>query len=349
MIFGAGYLGIFTALELKRFLDRNNCDSVPLTVIAQAYPKGISSIDSRKREPVRQDNYTSMTAGGWIMPVSIEPLEDQNLWCQLVKRSQALWKSYAETTPLKTATHITKSLVFYDKRYNSADMEDKSGIKAINQSCSFNIYPETQSHNTFYSLGYSDQKQTPRHFDHVINFSNVIQTHTVSVLKLMTQKLIDKKVKLIQTNTQIESYDQLSHYVNKSRQTFIINASGHGAHNVFGCKPSTPIRGDIVLLKIPVKDITNHIKKVSDYSFWAGGTNYVFFRYSLDGNWLEVVLGGSFIKGDSSLVTRPETVRRITSFWLDFFHQHPESKQAHQQKNDLVRKMLDKALKEQSR
>ena len=40
----------------------------------------------------------------------------------------------------------------------------------------------------------------------------------------------------------------------------------------------------------------------------------------MDGCWLEVVLGGTFLKNDPDLTIRPKTVRQLLYFWLHFFH-----------------------------
>ncbi len=344
VILGAGYIGIFTALEIRRFFNRNNKPHIPVRVVAQAYPKGITEIMSDKSEPTRADNYSSMTAGGWVMPVSIEPLANKTLWCSLVQRAQELWLNSSQTPPLNIATHVTQSLVFYDQTSNKTVMEDKSGIRVVNEVCPLNLYPEHPFQGSFYSLSYSGSAISPLHFDQVVAFDNVIQTDTISVLQHMTKRLSEEGVELVQTEALMDSFEQLSQHFNTGSKTIVINASGHGACSIFGCKPSSPIRGDLVLLKIPTEQLTEQMKEISRYGFWSGGSNYVFLRYTLDGQWMEVVLGGSFIKGDHDLSIRPKTIHRIVSFWLDFFHKGPENKGDSIQKDALIKSVLKRAL-----
>ena len=345
IVFGAGYIGILAALELRRLLNKRHKPHIKVRVIAQAYPKGISELISGFREPRQQDNYSSQTAGGWVMPVSIDPLEDHQLWCSLIHRAQVIWQNYTQTPPLSGATRITQSWVFYDQLSDTENPEDKSGIRTVNQTCPFNLYPEHPISDTFYSApfysGAFQQASQPLHFDRVVAFDNIIQTETVSVLQYFTRQLLEEKVQLIQTEHPVENFNQLSEYFTKTGKNLIVNASGHGAHSVFGCRPSQPIRGDLVLLRLPVHQVTESMDKASGYSFWAGGCHYVFLRYSMDRQWLEVVLGGTFIKNDDDLTTRPATVQHILNFWLEFFHfgsvGHESS---HRSVSDLVNQVL---------
>ena len=341
VILGAGYIGIFAALEINHRLNHNREHKIPIRVVAQAYPKGITEINPDKTEPVWKDNYSSMTAGGWVMPVSIEPLKNRKLWCELVQRAQTLWHSYTRTPPLNTATHITQSLVFYDQLSNAAPLEDKSGIRTVNAECPSDLYPEHSFKSRFYGWEISGDNVNPLHFDQVVAFDNVIQTDTVSVLQYMTQQLSAEGVELIQTEAMIDSFEQLQHFFGKNQKTIVINASGHGAHSVFHNKPSTPVRGDLVVLRIPTEQLTDPMKEVSHYGFWAGGCHYVFLRYSLDGKWMEVVLGGTFIKDDHDLMSRPETIQHIVTFWLDFFHHTSTDEDSHTERDALVNRVLN--------
>nr|WP_157673423.1 FAD-dependent oxidoreductase [Endozoicomonas ascidiicola] len=278
------------------------------------------------------------------MPVSIEPLEDHALWCELVQNAQNIWQRYVNTPPLNVATHMTKSLVFYDQLFNPKAMEDKSGIRTVNIMCPMNLYPEQSAQKNFYRLNYQGSGKEAGHFDQVVEFSNIVQTDTVSVLQYMTKKLIESGAELIQTAQPLESYQQLKPYYGHGKKTFTINATGHGAHKLFNNKPSVPIRGDLVLLRIPTDQLTPHIKEMSNYSFWAGGTRYVFLRYSLDKQWMEIVLGGTFISGDNDLAVRPETVKDIISFWLDFFHQAPSNDDETQKRSLLIEGVVNAIL-----
>ncbi len=123
----------------------------------------------------------------------------------------------------------------------------------------------------------------------------------------------------------------------------MINASGHGANSIFHSETSIQVRGDLVILRVPIERLTDHMRKISQYGFWAGGSHYVFLRYSLDGKWMEVVLGGTFIKKAHDLLIRPETIRRIVSFWPDFFHKAPASENDIAQKETLISSVVSKA------
>ena len=346
LVLGAGYIGVFAALEIRKTLDSAHRQDIPVTLVAQAYPKGISTIEPSLKEPTQQDNYSSMIGGGWVMPVSIEPLEDRDLWCQLVQRSQTIWQRYAELSPLSMATHKTQSLVFYgglsNHTLNPDTMEDKSGIRNVNRTCPLNLYPEHRSTNLFYSPGYSDDVLNAVDYDRVVVFDHTIQTDTVSVLHYMTQRLHNAGVQFVQTAELINNYDDLTAFFDPNKKTVTINASGHGVSAIFNGPSAEPVRGDLVLLGIPSEQLTPAMKAVSKYSFWAGGTRYAFMRYSLDGRWFEVVLGGTFIKQDHDLTPRPNTSKDLISFWLDFFHQPPKSDSDRLQKEELLRNVIER-------
>ncbi|CAM3579423.1 hypothetical protein [Parendozoicomonas haliclonae] len=351
IVFGAGYVGIFSALAVRDYLDAHHGRDIPVRIISHAFPRGISSLIPTLREPQLKDNYSSMCAGGWVMPVSIDPHPNSKLWCRLLNRTQDLWLEFASKPPLNTATHMTRSLVFYDLHADQDFFEDKSGIRTVNQSCSPALYPEHPFDKSFFhpplvreehSQNISSQRY-PAHYDQVVAFDNVLQTDTVSVLRHFTDQLLKKNITVTQTPELIENFDQLAHYFSPSTKTTIINTSGHGACSVFGCRQATPVRGDLVILKMPVAQLTENIRQASRYAFWAGGTNYVFFRYSLDGQWLEVVMGGTFLKEDSDLNLRPDTIRTIISFWLDFFHGREARLAAEGTREELIRSVVDKA------
>ena len=93
IVLGAGYIGVSTAMSLRMLLDEQGKKHIPVRVLAQAFPKGISTINPGFREPEPADNYSSQVSGGWVMPVSIKPLKDQDggttLWCSLVRKAQS--------------------------------------------------------------------------------------------------------------------------------------------------------------------------------------------------------------------------------------------------------------------
>ncbi len=72
VIFGAGYIGIFTALEIRRFFNRHNKPHIPVRVVAQAYPKGITDIMPDKSEPTREDNSGIQTVNE-VCPLNLYP------------------------------------------------------------------------------------------------------------------------------------------------------------------------------------------------------------------------------------------------------------------------------------
>ena len=343
IVLGAGYTGVFTALELRRYLDNQNKQHIPVRILAHAFPQGISTLKPEMREPGQEDNYSSKASGGWIMPVSIEPLKDNALWCSLVRQAQSFWSKCSSDAYLSKAIHKTRSLVFYDQLSEEDVPEDKSGVRAVNNACPKDkLYPENQFKGAFYS-----PPLTLLYFDNVVTFDNVIQADTVSVLLYFTRQLIDARIEFIQTAEPVKNWAELSPHFKASR-TIIVNASGNGACSVFGCTASQPVRGDLVILKIPTGKLTETMREVSKFGFWASGTHYVFLRYSLNGKWLEVVLGGTFLKDDHDLTVRPETVSHIIVFWLNFFHHGSGMNIYHEETNELVSRVMNKLKRSES-
>ena len=326
VVFGAGYIGILTALELVQFLESRGDTETTVKVVSYAFPRDITTLKADFREPELQDNYISQVAGGWIMPVSIQPLEDRETWCSLVKRAQEKWQGYTTQSPLKQAVHMTQSLVFHDSSPNIENLrEDKSGIRTVNNTCPFVLYPETPFTLPLYTQTLLPEQNNhslaPIPFKEAVRFDNVVQADTVSVLKHFTSELLKSRAKLIQTDAPIKSYSELQRFLNPEKSSIIINASGHGAKLVFPhVTESRPIRGDLVVLRLPVSKLDETTRHQSRYSFWAGGSHYVFMRYSLDRQWMEVVLGGTFIEKDRDLSIRLNSVKSILLFWLRFFH-----------------------------
>ena len=350
IVLGAGYIGVFTAMSLRMLLDEQGKKHIPVRVLAQAFPKGISTIKPGFREPEPADNYSSQVSGGWVMPVSIKPLKDQEggttLWCSLVRKAQSFWSSKIEDPVLSKAVHKTQSLVFYDKLADEEKPKDKSGVREVNELCpKVDLYPEHKFRVSFYALPvtHSSDQQTshPLYFDEVETFDNVIQVDTVSVLLDFTKKLIDANVELIQTTKPIANWAELSQYFRANR-TIIVNASGNGACDIFGCAQSQPIRGDLVIIRLPTSKLTEKMREASKYGFWAGGSHYVFLRYSLDGQWLEVVLGGTFLEDDHDLTVNPGTVSHIVTFWLNFFHSGSGTNVYHEESSQLVERVMKK-------
>ncbi len=335
VILGAGYIGILAAKEIRKQLDANHLQEVPVRVVAHSYPEGSSKLFRHFREPVPADNYASRCAGGWVMPVSVQPLANETLWCTLVARSQDLWQQYSLRPPLSHATHMTTSLVFYDTLLGAQVGEDKSGIRAVNKGCPLTLYPESPVYKNFLSA--SGQ---PVDFQQVVAFDNIIQTDTLSVLRYFLQQGLEQSIEFIQTDEPLKDMEQLDTYLPQQGHAVIVNASGNGACELFGCKPAVPVRGDLVVLRMPVSRMTTAERDISRFTFWAGGEHYVFFRYSLDRQWFEVVLGGSFLKGDDDLQPRPKTVSQIINFWLNFFHQIPAGIKEEQERITFVQRIL---------
>ncbi len=335
VILGAGYIGILAAREIRKQLDANHLQAVPVRVVAHAYPEGSSALFRHFREPVLADNYTSRCAGGWVMPVSVMPLADTTLWCSLVARAQDLWQQYSQREPLSHATHVTTSLVFYDTLLGAEGGEDKSGIRTVNKACPLTLYPESSVYKNFL-----DASGQPVAYEQVVAFDNVIQTDTLSVLRYFLQQALEENIEFIQTEAPLVHAADLDSYLPQQGHSIIINASGHGACDLFGCKPAVPVRGDLVVLKMPVSRITQAERDISRFTFWAGGEHYVFFRYSLDRQWLEVVLGGTFLTGDDNLQPRSETVSDIVNFWLNFFHQVPAGHKEERERELFIQRIL---------
>ena len=125
------------------------------------------------------------------------------------------------------------------------------------------------------------------------------------------------------------------------KKTIVVNASGHGATPVFGGQSSTEVRGDLVLLRLPTNQVSPDMRLISEYNFLVGSSHYVFFRYSMDENWLEVVLGGTFLQGDNDLSVRPETVSQLLTFWLSFSH----FGSTYPSKNRVVQKCVNRVMR----
>ena len=320
LVFGAGYIGVFAAYEIYQQLLKEGLADIPVTVVAHSFTRGISSLRPDIPEPTLNDNFSSQIAGGWVMPVSVEPLSDTDLWCQMVNDAQIFWKNLAEDPEFSTTVRMTQSLVFYETGQKGKHLtEDKSGIRTINKTCKPELYPEHEFNANFHTRSLENDRSIPLYFQHVTIFDNIVEADTNSILKHYTAELLSMGINLVYTPENISDFQTL---VDQSQHKYpvIVNASGHGAFNIFAGKPTWPIRGDLVVLRIPTTQLTQNLEATSKFTYWAGGTNYIFMRYSLDGNWLEVVLGGTFLENDDDLTPRRNTVRDITGFWLSLLH-----------------------------
>ena len=320
LVFGAGYVGVFAARAIRQQLLQEGLGDVPVTVVAQTFTKGISSLRPDIPEPRLTDNFSSQIAGGWVMPVSVVPLTDSDLWCQMVNDAQVFWKKLADDPKFSTAVTMTQSLVFYEAGLKGKELrEDKSGIRTVNKLCKPELYPEHEFHGKFYARSLENNHSTRLYFSSVSVFDNILEVDTNSILKFHTAELLNAGVKLVHVDGMLSDLSQLidhSHY----KKPIIVNASGHGAHNIFAGKQTWPIRGDLVFLRVPTSELTENLKTASKYTYWAGGTNYIFMRTSMDGRSMEIILGGTFVEYESDLTPNTRTIRDITEFWLSLIH-----------------------------
>ena len=320
LVLGAGYIGIFTAHAIRLQLIHEGLENIPVSVVANTFTKGISKLHSDIPEPKIEDNYSSQMAGGWVMPVSVTPFANTALWCEMVSYSQLFWKKLSENPTFSSAVRMTQSLVFYEADIQDEHLKkDKSGIREVNKLCQPALYPEQSFTGRFFTRSLENTYSTPLRFSHVALFNNILEADTNSILAYYTAELSRMNVALIHSKELLTDQRQLINH-SQHKKPLIINASGHGATNLFGGTPTWPIRGDLVLLRIPTSVLTDSMKTASEYTYWAGGSKYIFMRYSLDGQKMEVVLGGTFLENDGDLQPRIKTVLEITEFWLSMMH-----------------------------
>ena len=343
LVFGAGYIGVFTANAIRQQLLQEGLD-IPVTVVAHSFTKGISDLRPDIPEPGLADNFSSQIAGGWVMPASVVPITepDPDLWCRMVNDSQTFWKKLADDPRFSTAVTMTQSLVFYEAGLSGENLrEDKSGIRSVNKLCKPELYPEHEFLNKIHARSLEDGYSKRLYFSKVSIFDNILEVDTNSILKFHTAELLSAGVRLVHTDEMLFDLQQLinhSHY----KKPFVVNASGHGAHNIFGGKPTWPIRGDLVLLRVPTSQLTESLKTASKFTYWVGGTNYIFMRTSMDGSSMEIILGGTFIEHESDLIPSTQTIRNITEFWLSLIHMGSFDQTLSQQR--LVKRYSDKVL-----
>ncbi|WP_157813826.1 hypothetical protein, partial [Sinorhizobium meliloti] len=118
------------------------------------------------------------------------------------------------------------------------------------------------------------------HFPDMTCFDSFIQVDTSSVLLYSMEELLQQNMTITQLSCPLESYTELTEHFQPDTRTFVINASGCGASTVFGCQPSMPIRGDLMVLKVPLNLIPADLQHIDQYSYWAG-SHYVFIRHEL--------------------------------------------------------------------
>ena len=342
---GAGYLGIFAALELRQQLNQHNLHNTSVRILAHSFPKGISSLLPDCREPALDDNYGSQIAGGWIMPVCIGPLKDHQQWNIMVREAQAYWHRQSDDPLLSLAIKPVRSLMFHRNQHE----KDKSGTLQVNLECPPPLFPQSQCTAAIFghSLNSPSSYGTSRYsFQGVDLFDHIIQVETTSVLLHYAQSLLTQNVPFEQLPHCLSDFNSLKKHFKPNTRTIVINASGDGACALFNGPPTHPVRGDLVNLRIPLQHIPPHQSAAAEYSYWAG-SHYVFLRYELDRPWLQLILGGTFLENDNSLSVRPQTLREILNFWLDMFHLPPDENPGQSyvdKKARLIDRLIQKML-----
>ena len=320
LILGAGYIGIFAALTLRKDLDNREGQDINIRVIASALPRGCSSVLPGTREPTLADNYSSQIAGGLVFPFHIGQLRNETLWPKLVQRSHNLWEHYGQSSQLERAFQKVDLFVLPDP--DNAGSTRAAQIDAVNTLFSTPLctrYSGPRFAGFDFKTGLSDFP-----FRDSAVYKSLIQCETSSVLLHFMKEAIQKNIAIEALKDPITNYQELSHHFHRDTKTFVINASGHGAGTVFDCQPSTPIRGDLLVLKIPLAHLPTEMKEINQ-SCYLSGSHYLFVRHELQRPWMHLVLGGSCVENDSDLSLHTDTLREILGYWLDLLHIPPGS------------------------
>ncbi len=250
------------------------------------------------------------------MPVSVGPHSDDKTWKRLVVQSQRGWEEVGKLERFKKGVYQVPSLVF--STGSPEDLkEDKSGIVGVNALFKEGeeLYPESQK--KFKVVGVdSAGKEFERNAAKIQYFEKVYQVETLSVLRTMIEDL--SKVKSVKfTPAKITSKRQLLERVGSAK--VVCNASGNGMPKIFGVKPIVPIRGDLMVLRIPIDKLSQRDLDSFKQTLWMR-RYYLFPRIDAKGKYAEVVLGGTFLKGNSDLSPSNETSKEIISIWHEFLH-----------------------------
>ncbi len=329
IIIGAGYTGIFSALALRQELNLRQLHDVKIQILAPALPKGISSLIPGTREPQLSDNYSSQIAGGLVMPVSVGSLEDKQLWSELIHSSHSFWDKKAENPLLSHGVKKVQALLF-SPTHNKGVKPD-FGIHSINRQFPPALYPSTPnpSYKVLGRCWFDFHKHSPDisewqvyPFHGLEVFDHCLQVDTSSLLLHYTRELLQQDISLTQLPTMITNLSDLQPWFSPDTHNLVINATGHGAVNVFHGPPTRPIRGDLLVLKIPLKSLTTELRAACHFSFLCGH-HYIFLRHELNRPWIQIVLGGSFLENNADLRPSPRILREICQFWLDFVHNPP--------------------------
>ena len=320
LILGAGYIGIFAALMLRKDLDNRERQDIAIRVIASALPRGCSSVLPKTREPTLADNYSSQIAGGLVFPFHIGQLRDQALWPKLVRRSHTLWENYGQSPQLAKVFQKVDLFVLPDPE--DAGATRACQIDAVNTLFStplFTRYSDPQFAGFDVKAGL-----TSFPFQGSFVYKNLTQVDTSSMLLHFMEEAIQKNIVIEALKAPITDYQELSHHFYRETKTYVINASGHGAEAVFDCQPSVPIRGDLLVLKLPLACLPENMRNIHRFCY-ISGFHYLFVRHELKRPWIHLVLGGSCVENDRDLSLHISTLREILGYWLDLLHIQPGS------------------------
>ncbi|MTI12666.1 FAD-dependent oxidoreductase, partial [Sansalvadorimonas verongulae] len=311
VILGAGYTGLFAALSLRKDLNSRGRQDISIRIISYSLPRGCSRVIPNTREPTLADNYPSQIAGGLVMPFSIGKMLNPEQWPELLQRSHNLWEKYSQDPNLGQAVQKKQAIVL--PAVQKPEQSRTETIDGINQLYSAPLFQK--HHGPELIRAVSGEKNTLQS----IVYENLIQVETSSVLLHFLKQAIEQNIVITQLDEPLSSYQELSQHFNADTKTFIINASGHGAEAVFGHPASLPIRGDLLVLKIPVSHIPQEMLHILNYCYLSNAY-YLFIRHELERPWIHLVLGGSCIENDSDLSLHRGTLRDILNYWLDLFH-----------------------------